>query len=210
MTVGILDYGIGNVGSILSMHRRLMIDAKRVVTSADVEGCDRFILPGVGAFDTAMRALRRYPAFDDVRQRVEHEGAPILGICLGMQMLAEGSEEGDAAERGLGWIAGQVRAMRPMVGPERRLPFMGWAFVEPTRPSQLFDSGGERERFYFVHSYALVPDDPAAVLAVADHGVPVCAAVGRDNVFGTQFHPEKSHRFGMTLLTRFSGIGGGA
>lgn len=204
MSVGVLDFGIGNVGSILSMHRRLMIPAERVVEPAQLAEHERFILPGVGAFDRGMRRLRESGLDAPLRELVIDDGRPLLGICLGMQMLAEGSEEGERSETGLGWVPGVVRSMRPVLGPTARLPFMGWAYVDPVGDPPLFASDAERERFYFVHSYAFVPTEPTDVIATVDHGVAVCAAVRRANVFGTQFHPEKSHRFGMALLRSFA------
>lgn len=207
-SVGVLDYGIGNVGSVLSMHRRLSISAGRVTTPEDFAAHDRFLLPGVGAFDRAIRQLRESGLDEPLREHVVVGGRPLLGICLGMQMLADRSEEGDGEAEGLGWIPGVVRAMRPMLPPERRLPFMGWAYLEPQRESALFDATADPQRFYLVHSYAFVPERPADVVATVDYGAPVTAVVNRDNVWGTQFHPEKSHRFGMALLERFAAIDG--
>lgn len=207
MSVGVLDYGVGNTGSILSMFRKLAIPAAAVSDPSELARHERFVLPGVGAFDTGMRRLREGGFVEPLEQLVLAEQRPILGICLGMQMLADRSEEGDGEEPGLGWIHGEVRRMRPFLPADQRLPFMGWAYVEPTRDSPLFPPTDEPQRFYFVHSLSFHAADEGDVLAVVDHGAPVCAAVGRGNVVGTQFHPEKSHRFGMELLRSFAAIG---
>lgn len=203
MSVGVLDYGIGNIGSILSMHRRLAIPAEPVTSADQLDRHDRFILPGVGAFDTGMARLRERGFAGPLERLVIGERRPILGICLGMQMLADRSEEGEGAEKGLGWIPGTVRHMRGRVPPQTRIPFMGWAWITVRRSEPLLEAVGP-QRFYFVHSLAFVPDNPDHVIATVDYGAEICAAVGRANVWGTQFHPEKSHRFGMRLLQNFA------
>jgi imidazole glycerol-phosphate synthase subunit HisH len=204
MPVGILDYGIGNVGSILSMHVKLNIEAVRVSTVADLEGCERIILPGVGAFEEAIRRLRQSGMFELLEELVLVKKVPILGICLGMQMLASSSWEGTQMEDGLGWIPGEVRPLRGLVADGVKVPIMGWAYVTEKRDSGLFNGVTEKQRFYFAHSYVFFPQDAKDLVATVDYGCPFSAIVARGNVIGTQFHPEKSHRFGMSLLKQFS------
>ena len=140
---------------------------------------------------------------DELERLVVDVGRPILGICLGMQLLAESSEEG--VGKGLGWIPGQVTALRGRVSSSVRLPFMGWGYVTPTQPHELLDFGEDTSRFYFAHSFAFETADDW-VLGTVDYGAEVTAVVGRGNILGTQFHPEKSHRFGMQLLQAFHRI----
>jgi len=135
--------------------------------------------------------------------RVRKERVPLLGICVGMQLLARGSEEG--VEPGLDWVPGMVRRLQPEAGTKLPVPHMGWARVHPRESSPLFDAK-EPERFYFVHSFHFVCDDEADVAAWAEYGTRFVASVRHDNVFGTQFHPEKSHRFGMALMRRFAAL----
>jgi imidazole glycerol-phosphate synthase subunit HisH len=201
MTTAIVDYGVGNLGSIVSMHRKLAIDAERVTDPGRLGDFDRYILPGVGAFDNAMERLDASGLRPALSELVLEERRPVLGVCLGMQLLAESSEEGRRA--GLGWIPGIVRSLTPQVPAGFRLPFMGWGYVSPTRPHPLLVDHNEPQRFYFAHGYAFSTDDEH-VLGTVDYGFPVAAVVGRDNVLGTQFHPEKSHRFGMNLLRDFN------
>lgn len=208
MSVGVLDFGVGNVGSILSMYRKLGVSASRVSEPVRLGEFERYVLPGVGAFDTAMARLRSKGFVGPLEELVIGEGRPVLGICLGMQMLADRSEEGAGSEPGLGWIPGTVRHMRGLLPPDQRLPFMGWAYVTPTRATALMPPTDEPQRYYFVHSLSFHVEDPGHQLATVDLGAPVCAAVGRDNIAGVQFHPEKSHRFGMELLRNFAAMGG--
>lgn len=203
MTIAIVDYGVGNLGSIVSMHRRLGIAAERVSDRERLADHEGFILPGVGAFDNAMDRLNASGMRDELERLVVDVGRPLLGICLGMQLLAESSEEG--IRPGLGWIPGDVTALRGRVPEGVRLPFMGWGYVTPTQPHALLDVGEEVSRFYFAHSFAFEAADEW-VLGTVDYGVGIPAVVGRGNILGTQFHPEKSHRFGMQLLQAFHRI----
>lgn len=201
--VTIVDTGLGNAGSIVNMLRYLGIDSERTADPGQIGKATRLILPGVGSFDHGMSSLDRPGLIASLESAVMEKGRPILGICLGMQMLAEGSDEGDRT--GLGWIAG--RSIRFDFGdnPEGlRVPHMGWNEVRIPRAGRLFPdtaAGHDDEtRFYFVHSYHLSCADPEDVAAVADYGMAFTAAVERGNVYGVQFHPEKSHRFGMAVL----------
>jgi len=199
--IGIVDCGMGNLGSIVNMLDRLGAPAVMTDDVGVLGGCDRLILPGVGAFDRGMAELHERGLVEPLTRRVLDDGVPVLGICLGMQLLARGSEEGERA--GLGWIEGGV--VRLAAGNGLKVPHMGWNSVQPTRASLLFDEGQD-PRFYFVHSYHLVCDDPHDVIATTTYGIDIVAAVERGSVAGVQFHPEKSHRFGLELLGRFAGV----
>ncbi len=200
--IGVLDYGVGNVASILSMLRRLAVPATRVTEQHQMESNDAFILPGVGAFDDVVSRFDASGFAPNLEQHVLVDKRPLLGICVGMQMLARGSDEGSLP--GLGWVAGQVRHLGDRVSPSMRLPAMGWYYAEPAGQHDVVPADGERQRFYFVHSYYFDCDDPGDVAATVDYGTPITAAVQRGSITGTQFHPEKSHRFGKELLRRFA------
>lgn len=200
MTLLVVDAGIGNIGSIVSMLRQIGHRGRLVSAPCAVEPGDRLILPGVGAFDAGMAALAA-GGLDRWLREVVALGNPLLGICLGMQLLFDRSEEG--VREGLGLIAGEVVRL-PAEQAGLRLPHMGWNIARPVRANPVLPLGEAEQRFYFVHSYRARCADPADELAVTDYGVPFTSAVGRGNVFGVQFHPEKSHRFGMALLERFA------
>ncbi len=200
--IGVLDYGIGNIGSILNMIKKVGAEGCAITTAQALKQCDRLILPGVGAFDTGMALLEQSgmrQALDDAVQR----GVPLVGICLGMQLGGRRSEVGRSV--GLGYIPFDLQRFRLEDQPELKIPHMGWDYVTLTQPDAMLTRDLEAHpRFYFVHSYHAVCDDPADVLMTCDYGYPFAAAVHRDNVWGTQFHPEKSHRFGMCLIRNFA------
>jgi glutamine amidotransferase len=198
----IVDYGMGNVGSILNMLSRVDVPA---VISRDPEvirSADKLVLPGVGAFDAGMHNLRELGLVEILRQAVQVHRKPLLGICLGMQLLTEGSEEG--SEAGLGWVAGRAIRFDPAMAAGIRVPHMGWNSVTVVKPSPLFEDMYPDPRFYFVHSYHVVCDRTQDVLCVTRHGPEFCSAFAVEHVFGVQFHPEKSHKFGMRLLESFA------
>lgn len=198
----IVDYSAGNVGSIHNMLRRLNVPATISSDVAVIQAATALILPGVGAFDHGIRQLRRLGIESVLRCKVLQEKTPILGICLGMQLLTRGSEEGDLP--GLGWIDAETRRFAPeRFDQPRKVPHMGWNYVEPRTFPPLFTGTGPF-RYYFVHSYHVCCQDPADVLAVSEYGYPFTAAVCRGNMFGVQFHPEKSHRFGWELLANYA------
>jgi glutamine amidotransferase len=200
--VTIVDCGIGNVKSVLRMLEYVDATAEIVADPANAPKCRRLVLPGVGAFDAGMSALNR--GWRDVLDEVALERrAPVLGICLGMQLLCRGSEEGQAS--GLGWIAADVKRLDTGGNPRLKLPHMGWADVHATRPNALIPQN-EEQRFYHDHGFRAVCDDPGDVIATADYGAEFTAAVQHGNIYGVQFHPEKSHRFGMALLRRFANL----
>jgi imidazole glycerol-phosphate synthase subunit HisH len=198
MTIAIVDVGMGNVGSVVNMLRKVGTDAVRTEEPSVLATAEAVVLPGVGAFDMGMARLRER-GLVEVLGEVVDGGTPVLGICLGMQLLADGSDEGSAT--GLGWIPGWVR--RIPAGP-LPVPHMGWNTARALRPGSFFDVLDDDARFYFVHSYAFVPEDPGDTLAETEYGITFASAVRRGNVTGVQFHPEKSHRHGMALLRRFA------
>ncbi len=201
--IAVVDYGVGNLGSIVNMLRKIGVKAMVASSPADVRAAEKLILPGVGAFDSGMRRLRESGLLGALEEKVLRFQTPILGICLGLQLMTRRSEEGILP--GLGWIEGE--AVRFRVNEREgglRIPHMGWNSIVVRRESNLFRGLDQEPRFYFAHSYHVncgVQDD---VLATCDHGYEFPAAVGRKNVLGTQFHPEKSHKYGMKLLKNFA------
>ena len=197
--VALIDYGAGNLRSVENALKAA--GAADVAVTADpevVRAADRVVLPGVGAFAACMEALGAIPGMvAAMEEAVLRAGRPFLGICVGMQLLAETGEE-HGVFPGLGWIGGTVRRLAP-ADPACKVPHMGWNDVVPSRPHPLIVPG----EAYFLHSYAIADIDPALRLAMTDHGGEVIAAVGRDNIVGVQFHPEKSQGYGLALLGRF-------
>lgn len=208
MTVVIVDYGSGNLRSVAKAFERVVDDLNlplRVIVSSDPEvvaEAERIVLPGVGAFADCRAGLHRRDGMEDaLNQRVRQQGYPFLGICVGMQLLADwGLEHGRHA--GLGWIGGTVEALSPS-DPQLKIPHMGWNSLEMVNPHPVLADLGDDPHAYFVHSYHLVPQDPACVLARTDYGGPVVAAVGQGSVVGVQFHPEKSQAVGLKVLANF-------
>ncbi len=198
MTLALIDYGAGNLHSVHNALKAAGTPDVHVTSDPDiVANADRIVLPGVGAFAHCMEALSAIDGMvAAMEQRVRGEGTPFLGICVGMQLLAdEGVEHGST--RGLGWIGGTVRAIVPAA--DLKIPHMGWNDVVPSVGAPLIETG----EAYFLHGYHFDAADPADVLATTDHGGALVAAVGRDNVIGVQFHPEKSQTYGIEFLKRF-------
>lgn len=203
MDVAIVDAGIGNVTSVLRMFEAVDREAEIIDEPSQAKRARRVVIPGVGAFDAGMAALNR--GWRDVLDELAIERKiPVLGICLGMQLLCRGSEEGSSP--GLGWIAGDVTRIDAGSDTRLKIPHMGWAEVRPVRSNPLIPQEEGPQRFYHVHSYKMECDDPADVLATAEYGADFTTAVWKDNIFGVQFHPEKSHRFGMGLMKRFAAL----
>lgn len=198
--IGIIDYGLGNLRSVLGAIEKLGFQGTISSDSDELSQADKLILPGVGAFGDGIRNLKARGLIDPLNDLVTQQRKPILGICLGFQLLSEGSEEyGD--HEGLGWISGRVKRIEP--GPEQlRVPHVGWNDFKQTRDCILFDDVPDPALFYFVHSYYLDTDAETAV-GTCTYAVPMTAAVQRGNVFGTQFHPEKSQQHGLTVLKNF-------
>lgn len=201
--ITIIDYGLGNLGSVENMLRYLGIPTNRSSDPEVVRDAVKLLLPGVGAFDRGMRNLRDAGLIEALNDAVRRRGVPLLGICLGMQLLMESSEEGE--ESGLGWIPGRVRRFAfPPGTPQLKVPHMGWNTVRVLRESPLLRQLPQASRFYFVHAFCVVPDRPEDVILEASYGRDFAAGIERDNVYGVQFHPEKSHRFGMRILESFA------
>ncbi len=199
--ITIIDYGMGNVGSIANMLRKLGVEAVVSHSTDDIGRAEKLILPGVGSFDHGMRNLRERKLVPVLEEQVHGRGTPVLGICLGMQLMGTGSAEG--CEPGLGWIdADSVRLRPESEGDRLTVPHMGWNTVRLAGPGP--DSLGADARFYFVHSFHLDCRDRSDVLAWTTYGRSFVSAVRRDNLMGVQFHPEKSHRFGLRLLSDFA------
>jgi glutamine amidotransferase len=194
-TVALIDYGAGNLHSVRNALKAAGADRIEVTAEADrIRAADRIILPGVGAFGAAMRALEgRAGLIEALNEAVIQQGRPFLGVCVGMQLMAETGEE-HGLTRGLSWLPGSVQALEPR--SDLKVPHMGWNDVRPTAAHPLIVTG----EAYFLHSFAYAGK---GVLAETDHGGPVVAAIGRDNMAGVQFHPEKSQRYGLELLRRF-------
>lgn len=202
--ITIVDYGVGNVQALLNLFDYLGIEAGTSKDPDAILNARKLVLPGVGSFDKAMLELNARGLIAPLEKAVLHQRVPVLGICLGMQLFARKSAEGSA--QGLGWIAADVQRIEPPIGSNLKVPHVGWSEVDPKYQSPLFPVNAERERFYFVHGYHVVCDYTSDILATVDYGQPLCCAVHRDNIWGVQFHPEKSHRFGMRLLTAFADL----
>lgn len=208
-TVAIIDYGAGNLRSAAkAFERAAEHTGATIVVTADaeiVQAAERIVLPGVGAFADCMAGLAAVPGMREVlHERVIQAGVPFLGICVGMQLLASvGREKVEAT--GLGWIAGAIEKITP-TDPQLKVPHMGWNTLVLNRPHALFEGislGDDGLHAYFVHSYHFRAQDPQTVIATADYAGPITAAIGRDNIFGTQFHPEKSQKLGLALIGNF-------
>lgn len=201
--ITVVDYGLGNIGAFLNMYKRMNIPACAARTAAELESAERIILPGVGAFDEAMVLLDRSGMRDTLERLVAIERRPVLGVCVGMQMLADASDEG--AREGLKWVPGRVRSLSGLSGANHLpLPHMGWNDVAPRSGAGLFAGLEQNARFYFLHSFYFDCAGPEHSAAVAGYGADFSCAVHRDNVWGVQFHPEKSHHFGAALLRNFA------
>lgn len=203
--IAIVDYGTGNVASIANMLKKVG-HAARITSDPDqIAQADKLILPGVGAFDVGMSNLHKLNLIDILARRVLAEKTPILGICLGAQLFMRGSEEGKLA--GLGWIDGQVvRFSETKAGKPLKVPHMNWNFIEPRKKSKLFIEMYDDPRFYFVHSYHFALNCQEDTLAQTTYGYSFASALERENIIGVQFHPEKSHKFGMKVLHNFAEI----
>lgn len=200
--IHIVDYGLGNVHAFLTMFKRLGLEATRVTTATELIGARKIILPGVGAFDHAMELLDQSGMRPVLENLVVRDKVPVLGICVGMQLLANSSEEG--RRPGLGWVPGRVRSFRSdEQSASLPMPHMGWNDVQPRPSSPLFSDLESDARFYFLHSYFFDCDESSHVSAVVSYGLDFTCAVSAGNVYGVQFHPEKSHHFGAQLLKNF-------
>lgn len=201
--IAIINYGSGNVGAIMNILRQLRIEHVLADDPTVLAGADRYILPGVGAFDPAMDILRRSGILETLNEQVLGCGKKVLGICVGMQLLAESSEEGQSP--GLGWIKGHVRKIDPTNLPQKPLlPHMGWSSICPRENATLFRGIDIDLGFYFLHSYYFDAAEPEQVSASVMYGKELPCAVERANIFGVQFHPEKSHHNGLNIFKNFA------
>ena len=197
--IGIIDYGMGNIKSVANGIISAGSAVKVVNDPAEIRDCSSLVLPGVGAFRQAMENLRSARLIDPIKGSVR-DGVPILGVCLGMQLLAESSEE-FGVTKGLGLVEGDVVAIPP--NTDIRLPHMGWNEVEQVMAHPLWHAIPDRTRFYFVHSYYVRAKERSLLAGSLDYGVQADAALAKDNLFAVQFHPEKSHTAGLQLLRNF-------
>ena len=203
--IGIVDYGVGNVQALANIYKRLEIPCVLARRAEELFGASHIILPGVGAFDWAMTRLQASGMREALDDLVQMQGKPVLGICVGMQMMAKSSDEGQLP--GLGWFDARVLKFDESKFLSRtHLPHMGWNDVEPVCTEGLMHELGTEARFYFLHSYYFAPNDAADLLATTVYGKRFASAVKRGNVYGAQFHPEKSHSWGIQLLKNFAGL----
>jgi len=200
--ITIVNYGMGNLGSVQNMFKRIGVRSEIVDEPSKLAQASKILLPGVGAFDQAMKRINESGFREVLDQKALLEKVPMLGICLGMQLLTRGSEEGKLP--GLGWVAADT--IRFPKQKELKVPHMGWNMVATAAPSALTINLLEDSRFYFVHSYRVHVDNEANSILKCTYGVTFDAAIQQDNIFGAQFHPEKSHKFGMQLLRNFSEV----
>lgn len=201
--ITIINYGLGNVQAFANVYKRLNIPAAIARNAQDLVGASKLILPGVGAFDHAMELLDGSGMRGAIEEMVLRKAVPVLGVCVGMQILAGSSDEGMLS--GLGWINGRVRRFDEKTLPQPpRLPHMGWNDVVPKPDAKLFSGLEQDSRFYFLHSYYVDCASNDNVLATSEYGIAFGCAVRSNNIYGVQFHPEKSHDYGVRLLKNFA------
>ena len=199
--IHIIDYGLGNTQAFVNMFKRLGFESTRATSADQLVDAKKLILPGVGSFDYAMTLLNDSGMREAVDRLVLVDKCPVLGICVGMQMLASSSSEGTIP--GLGWIPGNVRSFRDNDDFQLPLPHMGWNDIEPELSSPLY-ADSDDWRFYFLHSYFFECENSANALATANYGIDFTCSVSFENIYGVQFHPEKSHHWGAKLLKNFA------
>lgn len=202
--IAIIDYGMGNLGSVANMFKR--IGVKAIITSdfQEIRNSPKILLPGVGAFDTAMKRINESGLREILDQKALVDKVPVLGICLGMQLLTDSSEEGEIP--GLGWIKGRAFAFKGRVDKSLKIPHMGWNIAKINQENDLTKDLKGELRYYFVHSYFVQAEDPLHSMMKTSYGLEYDSAISRENIFGAQFHPEKSHKFGMKIFENFAKI----
>ena len=200
--ISIIDYGLGNVGAFANIYRSLGVPFKLVKTADELSSASKIVLPGVGAFDWAMTKLSASGLVDQLNHLVLEKKIPVLGVCVGMQIMARNSEEGKLS--GLGWIDTNVKRFEGKIFDQKMpLPHMGWNDVAANSDCKLFIDIN-RPKYYFLHSYFLEPTDNANAVGLSTYGIEFPSAIERDNIYATQFHPEKSHNWGVKLLKNFA------
>ncbi len=197
----IIDYGMGNLMSISNMFKKLGNDLVITNQKDEIANASKLVLPGVGAFDLAINNIKSLGLFEIINKKVTIEKIPILGICLGMQLLTNGSEEGK--ELGFGWINADTVKFN---NTSKKVPHMGWNSIKIQKKSPLFDQVDKERRFYFVHSYYVKCKESENLLATTEYGKDFASMIHKENIFGAQFHPEKSHAFGMEIINNFAKI----
>jgi len=203
--IAIIDYGSSNIAAVANIYKQLKIPYVVTGIPDELRKADRYILPGVGAFDATMRYLNDSGMIAVLNEQIIGQGRKVMGICVGMQILAESSEEGELA--GLGWIPGRVRKIDASLLPNSpKLPHMGWNSINPKDNTRLFEGVDVERGFYFLHNYYFDATDANDVSATMQYGMEMPCAVARANVFGMQFHPEKSHSNGMAVFRNFAEI----
>jgi glutamine amidotransferase len=199
--ISVLDYGAGNIGSVIRMFERAGGEAQRISTVEEITESKKLVIPGVGAFDFGMSHLISRGLLPALNSAAIQRRIPILGICLGMQLMCRSSSEG--TQPGLGWIDAESRQFKFESSSGLHVPHMGWNTIRVVQSNPIIASTVDEQRFYFVHSYRVMCNDPSDPIAFTHYGEDFVAAFQRNNLFGVQFHPEKSHRFGTDLMRRF-------
>ena len=203
--ITLIDYGVGNIFAFQNVYKRLDIPTRIAKTSADLENAKKLILPGVGAFDYAMKQLNNSGMRSALDELVLEQNVPIIGICVGMQMMGNRSDEGKL--EGLKWIDSEILKFdENLIQQRTKLPHMGWNDVTPIIDHPLFRGLEKEAIFYFLHSFYFKCNNPTESIAISDYGISFSSAVNRDNIYGVQFHPEKSHRYGEKLLQNFANL----
>ncbi len=200
--IGVINYGLGNIQSFLNSYRLLGFKAIPVKNTVELNKCDHLILPGVGSFDAAMTRLKSSKLIDSIEKLVFKEKIPILGVCVGLQIMARTSEEGEI--KGLGWLDGEVKLIKKI--KNLPLPHMGWNTIQIENYNSQLLKDTDKKHFYFLHSYCMEMDTSDVITATSDYGKIIVAAVSKNNIHGCQFHPEKSHISGLTILENFANI----